>query len=280
MKKKNEEQEKNKTGGKRVLVGGIFVLGILIGVVIFINKSCPLIKKNLKETGFFDKLNLPTPDPLKYESEEPDVVENTVAPFEPLEIKVQENVDSKTSLVPLNQHTRDKIDSAVEEVQDKPAEQETRRPEPESVKKQDSVKQNQSALTMQLHLYFMKILDDGTCVKKDVVRTMPKSDGPLVDSINALIAGPASPDEKNFIPAGTRLLGASVKDGVAILNFSEEFEFNKYGIEGLKYQLQQVIWTATSFPTVKSVQFLINGEKRDYLSEGIYIWAPMTRSFN
>ena len=78
---------------------------------------------------------------------------------------------------------------------------------------------------------------------------------------------------------GTRLLGASVRNGVATLNFSSEFEFNRYGIEGLRGQLQQIVYTATAFQTVESVQFLIDGEKKEYLgSEGVWIGTPLRRS--
>ena len=83
----------------------------------------------------------------------------------------------------------------------------------------------------------------------------------------------------SLIPEGTRLLGASVKNGVATLNFSEEFEFNPVGVEGYIAQLTQLVFTATEFSTVKSVQFLIEGEKKDYLgSEGQWIGSPLARS--
>ena len=64
-----------------------------------------------------------------------------------------------------------------------------------------------------------------------------------------------------------------------MLNFSGEFEFNQYGIEGTRGQLQQIVFTATAFPTVESVQFLVDGEKRDYLgSEGVWIGSPLSRN--
>ena len=78
---------------------------------------------------------------------------------------------------------------------------------------------------------------------------------------------------------GKRLIGASVKNGTATLNFSGEFEFNQYGIEGLRGQLQQIVYTATAFPTVESVQFLVDGEKKEYLGqEGVWIGTPLGRN--
>ena len=129
----------------------------------------------------------------------------------------------------------------------------------------------------------MSINSDGSVVRTEVMRSMPKTSSPLYDSINALISGPSAEEEakgcRTLVSTGTRLLGASVTAGVATLNFSSEFEFNQYGIEGTRGQLQQIVYTATAFPTVESVQFLVDGEKRDYLgSEGVWIGSPLTRN--
>ncbi len=137
--------------------------------------------------------------------------------------------------------------------------------------------------TMDLKLYFMSINSDGSVVRTEVTRNMPKTSSPLYDSINALITGPSAEEEakgcRTLVSTGTRLLGASVTSGVATLNFSSEFEFNQYGIEGTRGQLQQIVFTATAFPTVESVQFLVDGEKRDYLgSEGVWIGSPLARN--
>lgn len=132
-------------------------------------------------------------------------------------------------------------------------------------------------------LYFITIDSDGSVNRKSVKRSLAKSDSPLTDSINTLLQGP-SLDEKSknmmtLIPNGTKLLGASVKNGTATLNFSENFEFNTVGVEGYIAQLMQIVFTATEFPTVKNVQFLIEGEKRNYLgSEGQWIGTPLART--
>lgn len=137
--------------------------------------------------------------------------------------------------------------------------------------------------TMDLKLYFMSITSDGSIVRTEVTRNMPKTSSPLYDSINALISGPSAEEEakgcRTLVSTGTKLLSASVTAGVATLNFSGEFEFNQYGIEGTRGQLQQIVFTATAFPTVESVQFLVDGEKRDYLgSEGVWIGSPLARN--
>ena len=113
---------------------------------------------------------------------------------------------------------------------------------------------------------------------------MPKTDSPLTSAIKEVIAGPDSTksEERNcisLIPDGTKLLGARVSDGVAYLDFNENFEINTYGIEGYNGQLMQLVYTATSFSTVTSVQFLIEGKKKEYLgSEGQWIGSPLSRN--
>lgn len=137
--------------------------------------------------------------------------------------------------------------------------------------------------TMNIKLYFMTVKADGSVVRKEVVRAMKKSDSPLVDSINALIAGPNHSEEdsgcRTLVSSGTKLLSASIRNGVATLNFNGAFERNEVGIEGLRGQLEQIVFTATAFPTVDSVQFLLDGEKKQFLGEeGVWIGTPLNRN--
>lgn len=132
-----------------------------------------------------------------------------------------------------------------------------------------------------VRLFFVQLNNDGSVSRKEVVRSIPKTNSPLTAAINSLLEGPNSDDViqncMTLIPAGTRLLSASVKDKVATLNFSDDFEFNSYGVDGLVNQLMQVVYTACSFSSVNSVQFIIDGQKKEYLgSEGIWIGTPLS----
>jgi len=131
-------------------------------------------------------------------------------------------------------------------------------------------------------LYFVRIDDDGTIVRQEVKRQLPVSDSPLTDALGALLTGPNEDELRrklvSLVPQGTKLLSAKVRGSTAFLNFSEAFMYNHYGIEGYAGQLKQIVYTATTFPTVQDVQFLIEGEKRDYLGEGIYIGTPLGRN--
>jgi hypothetical protein len=80
------------------------------------------------------------------------------------------------------------------------------------------------------------------------------------------------------IPAGTRLLGLSVRNGVATVDLSREFESGG-GSASAFYRLGQVVYTLTQFPTVGSVLFQVDGRTvTTFGSEGIVLEGPQARS--
>ena len=130
-------------------------------------------------------------------------------------------------------------------------------------------------------MYFINVDRDGSILRTKVNRSLPVTDSPLTDTLNALLAGPA-PDERqkgliSLIPDGTRVMNATVRGTTAYINFNEDFQFNTYGVEGYAGALRQVVWTATEFPNVRDVQILIEGRRIDYLGEGIWIGSPINR---
>lgn len=140
----------------------------------------------------------------------------------------------------------------------------------------------QPAPTRKATLFFVQIDPDGDVVRKEISREVPKTDSPMTEALKALFSGPSSAETakgmRSLIPEGSKILSATVKDGVAVLNLSGEFQFNQFGIEGYIGQLAQVVFTATAFPTVNSVQFLIDGQRREYLgAEGVWIGTPLSR---
>ena len=83
----------------------------------------------------------------------------------------------------------------------------------------------------------------------------------------------------SLIPEQTELRSISLKNGTAYLNFSESFRFNSFGVEGYNAQLKQVVYTATEFSNIDSVQILIEGSKMDYMGpEGVFIGKPLSRA--
>ena len=132
-------------------------------------------------------------------------------------------------------------------------------------------------------IYYIRVTEDGTIYPEEVERTVSYVDRPMTETLKELLRGPTREELNvgllNLIPQDTRLLSATVEDGVAYLNFNESFRFNTMGVEGFVAQLQQIIYSTTEFSTVDQVQILIEGQQVDYLGgEGIYIGEPIGRN--
>lgn len=280
-------EKNNKNGSSGIYVAVFFLCVIMIIILFFVKKN--EIVGNLKRTNFFERVGVPTPEFVQnHKVDEPEVLDVDV------EIDLlggegsvskdwtspSESDSSKSEGKTLEQIIVDAAASKIAEVVSEKIDES----KSSVVEKKPEIKEQAPkvvASTRKTTLYFVTIESDGSVNRKAVVRDLPKSDSPLTDAIKALLSGPVAGEKNcmNLIPNGTRLIGASVKDGVAVLNFNETFEFNSYGVEGCIGQLMQIVYTATEFSTVKSVQFLIEGEKKEYLgTEGQWIGTPLSRS--
>jgi len=130
-------------------------------------------------------------------------------------------------------------------------------------------------------IYFINVDRDGVILRTRVNRSIQNTDSPLTDTISALLAGPTAEEQRRglitLIPEGSRIMSATVRGNTAYINFSEDFQFNIYGIEGYAGALRQVVWTATEFPNVRDVQILIESRRIDFLGEGVWIGSPVSR---
>lgn len=276
--KKNSRNSKKKNKNT-LFATAVVLLGLLIIFITFLVKK-DQIKTNLKETAFFEKVFGSTPEFVENHEVEKPVVD---------EVPLKEDVTIRIEKVqPLPEPTEseeedfitvqpEKENNVVEEVK----KEDVKKPE---VKKTENKKEEpKKAATSELELCFVLIDGDGSVLRKQIKRSVPKNDSPLTNAINLLLNGPDTTKaaEKNcmtLIPEGTRLISAKVQGGVAYLNFTEEFLFNGLGIDGQIHQLEQIVYTATAFPTVSSVQFMIEGKKQEYLSEGVWIGSPLSRA--
>ena len=269
-------QKKNKKKNSTLFAAACVLLGLLVILIIFLVKKDQIFT-NLKETAFFDRVFGTTPT----------VIEN----HEPAEPKKTETIPLKNDEVTIKIETEETSMPVYSEpepvIESKPAAESNKHAEtvkPAEKKPDEPKKENAKPANTELQLCFVNIDGDGAVVRQVIKRKVPKSDSPLTTAINLLLKGPDSTisAERNLmslIPSGTKLLSAKVQGGVAYLNFNEAFEINTYGVEGYIHQLEQIVYTATAFSTVNSVQFLIEGEKRDYLgSEGVLIASPLSRS--
>lgn len=96
---------------------------------------------------------------------------------------------------------------------------------------------------------------------------------PLRETLEMLFAGP-TPEEKkrglaSEIPLTTKLLDVEIKGTTAYLDFSEEIESGG-GTSSMEGRLREIVYTATQFPKIEKVCFLINGKKiKVFSGEGI-----------
>lgn len=282
------KKSNNNTG---IYIAAFFLCVILLIMLFFVKKDN--IVSNLKKTNFFERVGVSTPEFVSNHQQAQKIPQVE----EKYEFNLMDDSTKTTTLTPAvsNNSEGEEIDVQADNPIDREiiaatkAAESTRTTEyeekaPVKVNNSDQASTKVEPTKIQsrsTNLCFVVIDSDGKVNRKIITRNLPKSDSPLTEALKALIAGPIPGESNcmNLIPPGTRLIGASVKNGVATLNFNEAFEFNTYGVEGCIAQLMQIVYTATEFSTVKSVQFLIEGEKKDYLgTEGQWIGSPLTRS--
>lgn len=277
----------NKKRNTGLAVACCFLCALVLFIVFLVKKD--IIINNLQATNFFGRVFGKNPEFVENHTSANENQNNDRIELD-AEIPLIINVDADTTVEPKKneqlQSNNDKTDQVVKtdlSENKKPTEnkktQEEKKPEQKPV-----VQPKPQQQYTELQLCFVEIDYDGSVNRKMIKRSVPKNDSPLTNSINLLIKGPdtSKSAEKNcmsLIPAGTKLLSAKVSDGIAYLNFNDAFEINTVGVEGYIGQLMQIVYTATTFSTVNSVQFLIEGKKKEYLgSEGQWIGSPLSRN--
>lgn len=287
MGKKNNK--KNQTG----IAIACWLLGFLVLIIVFFVKQDEIIQ-NLKDAQFFENVFNVSPEFLEKHSDENHKKTNRDSDAEKdepqqIQIQIEETASNHDERIAPKSETPAVENSFTAEKNDAEKLPATK-PEKETdavktAEEKNPPKQEITAppvKTVTRKIYFVFIGEDGSVSRKTVERTTERNDSPLVTSINLLLAGPSAAETakgcKTLIPDAVQLKSASVRDGIAYLNFNEEFEFNPVGVDGYFGQLMQIVYTATEFSTVKGVQFLIEGEKKEYLgSEGIWIGSPLSR---
>jgi germination protein M len=113
-------------------------------------------------------------------------------------------------------------------------------------------------------------------------RQVPRTLAVAAAALTALCDGPATSEQaaglSSAVPPGTRLLGVSVKDGVATVDLSGEFASGG-GSLSMQARVAQVVYTVTQFDSVKSVDLRMDGEPLASLGgEGLLVDPGQTRA--
>jgi len=137
------------------------------------------------------------------------------------------------------------------------------------------------AETMLVRAYYVLDGPSGVGGLVPTLRVVPKSTGVARAAMNALL----DPDAvfarysqlSTGLPSGTKLLGLAIKNSVATVDFSSEFESGG-GSASAAYRLGQVTYTLTQFPTVRAVLFQVEGRTvTTFGPEGIVLDGPQAR---
>ena len=100
----------------------------------------------------------------------------------------------------------------------------------------------------------------------------------LISEIFTELAAPPT-EYVNPLPAGTKLIDSSIKDGVVTLNLSKEFKENFVGgATGEQMCLYSIVNTLTTLPNVKEVEFLLEGELKVAILGELDTTTPMPRN--
>lgn len=270
-KKDMARAKKNKTS-----IGCLFWIALILLILVIFLFNRETIQTVLDETGFIEIVQKNREEKKPEIKEVPPKEEAPAKPEQkdsPEETVVKVIKDSKPSAEEKPVHQEEKKDIVEIEVStEKPPEKQKSAPPVE-----DSHKVRRSKM------YFIEVLDSGEIVLKSITRPVYYVDSPLTETMKTLLEGLSSSELNmgliTLIPDQTRLISISVKNNVAYINFSESFRFNSFGIEGYEAQLKQIVYTATEFSSVDSVQFLIEGKIEGYMgTEGAYIGEPLSRN--
>jgi len=133
---------------------------------------------------------------------------------------------------------------------------------------------------MVIRAYFVLDGDVGIEGLVPTLREVPETTAVARSAMEALLRADILADYDHLasaIPAGTRLLGLTIRDGIATVDLSREFESGG-GTTTTLYRLGQVTYTLTQFPTVRAVLFRVEGQTvTTFGSEGLVLDGPQTR---
>lgn len=139
--------------------------------------------------------------------------------------------------------------------------------------------------TRKFRIYYLHPTDSEPLKLQGIERQITFNASPLKSTLIELFNGIKASEFNryseltNTIPEGSEIQSIKVVNGVALISLNESFTINPFSKEGLEASLKQIVFTATEFPTVNSVQILINETKQDYLgAEGGYIGSPLRRN--
>jgi len=125
-------------------------------------------------------------------------------------------------------------------------------------------------------LYLARIVD-GKQRMVAIRRELPPGLGVARASLEELLRGEVPRGCDRPLPPGTELLGVSVEDGLAMVDFSEQLQAGfRGGSDNEQVTVYSIVNTLTSLPTIDEVQILVEGKKVNTIGGHHDISGPLT----
>ena len=126
-------------------------------------------------------------------------------------------------------------------------------------------------------LYFLRGEELGVAERR-----VPLTTRPATAALEALLAGPTAAERTagltSAIPQGTSLLDLSIDGTTARVDLSARFAAGG-GSLSMQARVAQIVYTLTRFPTIKAVDFMLEGSAVDALGgEGLILDSGQTRA--
>ncbi len=112
-----------------------------------------------------------------------------------------------------------------------------------------------------------------------VERSVPYSQAVAKTAMTELLKGPSATELKGLalhseIPKGTTLNGVTIKNGIAKVDLSGQFD-DGGGTLSVTMRLAQVVYTLTQYGTIDAVEFYMDGKRVEVFSgEGLMLDHP------
>ena len=131
---------------------------------------------------------------------------------------------------------------------------ETNKPDIESI----TVEQDQQPPDISLPVYFVEFTEQDAYLIREV-HTIPHTNQVAHAAMEELIN-----DDKSILPDGVEVLGITVENGLATIDFSQEVLNNaSVGSEGEELGIQSIVNTLTDLPNIEKVAFHVEGKADD-----------------
>ncbi len=124
-------------------------------------------------------------------------------------------------------------------------------------------------------LYFARVVE-GKQRMVAIRRELPTGLGVARSALEELLRGEVPRGCDRPLPPGTELLGISMQDGVATVDFSEDLRKGfKGGSDNEQVTVYAIVNTLTSLPTIERVQILVEGESINTLGGHHDVSGPL-----